>query len=125
MNAVEKGLMNKTTASRMESLENQLDEIEKQILKEKAKTPIKLSEKDIRANIINALKQNSLYLIQNLIDKIIMYNDKMEIILRTNIQNSPDNKKDCFLFCTKKYLPKHIQNKIDTIEIEIAINFYL
>ena len=122
MEAVEKGLMNKTTVTRMQSLEKQLDEIEKQIILEQVKSKIKVNEKDVKEHIKTALSENALYLIQNLIDKIIMYNDKMEIILKTN---SPDNKKDCFLFFTKKYLPKHIQNKIDTVKIEISINFYL
>ena len=58
-------------------------------------------ENDIKEHIKTALSENARFLIQNLIDKIIMYNDKMEIILKTN---SPDNKKDCFLFCTKNYL---------------------
>ena len=44
MLAVEQGVVNKTTNNRMKELEQQIEDIERQILVERSKTSIKISE---------------------------------------------------------------------------------
>ncbi len=48
LSAVEQGVVNNTTNKRMKGLENQIEELERQILIEKSKTILKLSKEDIK-----------------------------------------------------------------------------
>lgn len=123
-NAIEIGVVNKTTQSRMLKLEQQIDDIERQILIEKSKTNVKITEDEIRKYYSEALRQERFIVIQYLVKQIVMYNDKIEITLNNPTDKSPDDE-DSFLFARKKRLPKVIQNVAEPRMIEILINYYL
>ncbi len=56
MSTVEQDVVNKTTNNRMKELEQQIEDVERQILVERSKTSIKISEEDIQKFYIEALK---------------------------------------------------------------------
>ena len=123
MSAVEQGVVNKTTNNRMKQLEQQIEDLERQILVERSKTTIKISEEDIRKFYIEALKQEPLLLIDTLIKQIKLYNDKIQITFNTPTLQSP-NDKGSFLTLKNK-MKKIIQNKPQPIYITMTVEFYI
>lgn len=123
MLAVEQGLLNKTTNNRMKELEQQIEDVERQILVERSKTSIKISEEDIRKFYIEALKLEPLLLIDALIKQIKLYNDKIEITFNTPTLQSP-NDKGSFLMLKNK-MKKIIQNKPQPAFIDMSVDFYV
>jgi len=123
MRAVEQGIINNTTNNRMKELENQIEEFEKQILIEKSKLSIKITEQDIRKFYIEALKKEPLELINYLVKEVKLYNDKMEIKFNTPLR-SPDNKGFSFLSISKNMI-KNMQFKVNTLMVEMQVDFYL
>ena len=123
MLAVEQGVVNKTTNNRMKELEQQIEDIERQILVERSKTLIKISEEDIRKFYIEALKLEPLLLIDALIKQIKLYNDKVEITFNTPTLQSP-NDKGSFLMLKNK-MKKIIQNKPQPAIIDMSVEFYV
>ena len=82
MKAVELGIVNKTTSARMKELENQIDEIERQMIIEKSKSNIKLSETEIKEFYKQALKLEPLALINILIKKFrLIFMHQLQITL--------------------------------------------
>ena len=109
MLAIEQGVVNKTTNKRMNDLEQQIEDLERQILVEKSKTTTKITEDEIRKYYTEALKQEPLLLIDMLIKQIKLFNDKVEITFNSPIIKSPENKGSFLTFKTK--MKKIIQNK--------------
>ena len=123
LNAIEQGVVNKTTNARMKELENQIDDIERKILIEKSKSSVKISEEEIRTYYAEALKEEPLTLINYLIKEIKLYNDKIEFTFNTPLKTSPDSQG--FLFCTIfKPMRKVIQNK-PNFTINIKVELYI
>lgn len=123
MSAVEQGVVNKTTNNRMKQLEQQIEDLERQILVERSKTTIKISEEDIRKFYIEALKQEPLLLIDTLIRQIKLFNDKIQITFNTPTLQSPNNQ-GSFLTLKNK-MKKIIQNKPQPIYITMTVEFYI
>ena len=123
MKAVEQGIVNKTTNKRMQELEQQIDEIDKQMLVERSKTSIKVSEQDIKEFYKEALLQEPLILIDILVKEIKVFNDRFEITFNSPIIKSPDTKQGSFLTLKTK-MKKYIQNKPITF-IDVIIDFYI
>lgn len=97
MIAIEKGVLTKTTSSRLKQAENQLEELEKQILIEKSKSTIKIPENAIREYYKNILELEPLILISTIIKEIKLYDDKVEITFNNPTIISPDENQG-FLF---------------------------
>jgi len=89
MNAIECGVFNNTTNKRMKEIEERLKEIEHQILIEKNKEDIKLTESDIKKYYQLALIKESKVLVDYLIKEIKLFDDKIEITLNNPLR-SPD-----------------------------------
>ena len=97
MRAVEKGLVNSTTGKRMKELEDRLAELEKQILLGQNKTNNKrFSKEEITQYYYHALELESKLLIDYLVDKITLYNDKMDITFTTPLNSTTNT--DCGTF---------------------------
>ena len=96
--SIEAGLGSKTTHKRMIELEQQQEELEKQIRIEENREIIKLSEKEIRAFYKQALKMEPRMLIACLIKKIVLYNDKIEIYYTNPLNIGPDNSRGFLLY---------------------------
>ena len=88
MKAVEQGIINNTTNKHMKELENQLEDIDRQILIEKPKNAFKVSKQSLKEFFIKALKLEPKLPIDYVIKEIRVYEDKLVIIF-----NSPIKKK--------------------------------
>lgn len=91
VNAVERGIITNATSKRLKELESQQELLERQILIERSKTAVKLSESDIRQYYEQALKLETKMLINFLVKEIVLYNDKIEIYFNAPIKQSPDD----------------------------------
>ena len=125
MKAVEQGIINNTTNKRMKELENQLEDIDRQILIEKSKNAFKVSKQAIKEFFIEALKLEPKLLIDYVIKEIRVYEDKLEIIFNSPIKRSPDNNQGIFLFNFNSKLPQYIQNKEKPNMLKMEINCYV
>lgn len=125
MKAVEQGIINNTTNKRMKELENQLEDIDRQILIEKSKNAFKVSKQALKEFFIEALKLEPKILIDYVIKEIRVYEDKLEIIFNSPIKRSPDNNQGFFLFAFNSKLPQYIQNKEKPTILKMEINCYV
>ena len=90
MKAIEEGIITSTTKARMNELENSLADINMKIAAEECKLERKLTKEDVEAHIMDALASEPRLLIEFLIDKIILYEDKIEIFYKYTNNNNPD-----------------------------------
>lgn len=91
MTAIEKGVITNTTTKRLKELEEQQENLERQILIERSKTAVKLSESDMREFYAQALELEPQMLINYLIKEIVLFDDKIEIHYNSPIKISPDD----------------------------------
>lgn len=89
MAAIEQGIMNNTTNKRMKELGNQLFDLEQQILLERSKNSYHLSKQEITDYYLTALQLEPKLLIDYLIQRITLYDDKIEITFNTPLKSSP------------------------------------
>ncbi|MBR2030395.1 MAG: recombinase family protein [Clostridia bacterium] len=98
ISAMEKGIVSKTTQKRLEELENKLEAIDSKIIVEESKTKIRLTKGDILKFIKKALKKDPYAMIRLLVNKIILYDDKIEIYYNYIENYKPDDNHQAFLF---------------------------
>lgn len=124
MQAVENGLMNNTTNKRMKELETLLEELERKIVVERSKKNIKIDYEQIHNYYLEALKLDPFMLINYIVKQIIVYEDKVEIILNSPIKKSPNDKD--FLFYSKyREMIKIVQNRIEPNVLKIKVEIYV
>ena len=124
MSAIEKGVVTKTTKTRLIKLETKLEELEKKILikgKRRCKNTKRRSKKVFKRKFTSKAKK----LIQSLIKTIIVYDDKIEITFNSPIEKNPETKTPGSFYLCK--IIKHLTKISDNIEQEytIDIEFYL
>lgn len=124
LKAVEQGVVNKTTNKRMKDLEQQIEDLERQIVIEKSKPTMKLIREDIKQYYLEALKLEPKMLIDYLIDQIIVYEDKIEIKFNSPLKTSPNKNQGLFIFSFISKLPQYIQNKDKPNMLNIEIRCY-
>ncbi|MGN0813522.1 MAG: recombinase family protein [Candidatus Coproplasma sp.] len=118
MTAIEKGVITNTTTRRLKELEEQQENLERQILIEKSKTAIKYSEQEIRAFYEQALKLEPQMLIDYIVKEILVYDDKIDIIYTNPLMISPDvESRQGFPIYSKTVELKVIQQITITIKI--------
>lgn len=100
MAAIEQGIISNTTNKRLHELESKQEELERQMLIEKNKLALQLSEDTVRKFYTDALKAEPKLLIDCLIKEIILYDDKIEIYFNSPIKISPDESQG-FTFYTE------------------------
>ncbi len=116
MIAIEKGVITNTTTKRLRELEEQQENLERQILIERSKTAVKLSESDMKEFYIQALKLEPQMLINYLIKEIVLFDDKIEIHYNSPIRISPDDSQG-FSFYSKTIQINAAQNVIVILTI--------
>ncbi len=79
LKAIEQGILNATTKSRMDELEAQLSEVEDKIVVEQYKAQNQLKKEEVVEYLTHTIKQQPKLLIKNLIQKIVLYDDRFEI----------------------------------------------
>ena len=97
--AIENGIVSNTTNKRLHDLEKQQETLEREILIERSKLSVKISESDMRTFYIEALKQEPKMLIEMLVKEVILYNDKAEVIFNTPPRMNLDESQG-FSFCS-------------------------
>lgn len=91
MVAIEKGVITNTTTKRLKELESKQEDLEKQILIEKSKAAVMLTEQEIRQFYLQILKLEPKMLINSLIKQIVLFDDKIQIQFNSPIKISPDD----------------------------------
>ena len=91
MKALEAGIFTATTRDRITELELQIDELNGRILTEECKEANLLTKEDVEMFLLDALKAEAQLLIDTLIDKIILFDDKIEIYYKYAQNNNPDD----------------------------------
>ena len=90
MIAIEEGVLTPTTKARVNELEALIAETDMKIFVEQSKLERTLKKEDVEKYIIEGLQGDGKALIGSLIDKVILYEDKIEITYKyTN--NNPDD----------------------------------
>ena len=79
MQAIEEGIFTPTTKSRMNELEGAIAEIDVKIAAEEIKLERTLKKSDVEGCIIEALQKDAKTLVQLLVEKVVVYEDKIEI----------------------------------------------
>lgn len=99
MKAIESGIFNTTTQTRMNELEKQLTDIEDKIELEKNNKQKILTKEKVMAYLTNAILKKPKTLIHTLIQKIIVYEDKIEIYYNYTNETNPEgnNLRDSYL----------------------------
>ena len=121
MSAIEQGVVTKTTTARLKELEARLEELEKQILIERGKINVRLTQKEIREYYEQALRLEPQMLINFLIKEIVLYDDLIEIQFNSPIRTSPDGDRGfCFYSNTANY-PIFVQEKSCIVMSKIII----
>jgi hypothetical protein len=90
MIAIEEGIITSTTKARMTELENSLAEINMKIAAEESKLDRTLKKEDVEKFIIEALASEPKAMIELFIDKIILYEDRIEIFYIYGNNTDPD-----------------------------------
>ena len=80
-----------TTKDRIAELELQIDELNGRILSEECKEANLLTKEDVETFLMDALKAEPQLLIDTLIDKITLFDDKVEIFYKYSQNNNPDD----------------------------------
>lgn len=121
LTAIEQGITSNTTNKRLHELESQQEDLERQILIEKSKVSIKLSENAIRDYYEEALKREAKMLITVLVKQIILYNDKIEIKLNSPLRNGPDESQGFSFYNETVKIAYYMYNKPELGKREIAL----
>lgn len=111
MNAIEQGGSTNTTMKRLRELEQKQENLEKNIVLEKAKTAFRLSETEISEFYRQALALEPQMLINFLVKEITLYDDRMEITYNSPIKTSPDDNRGFSFYSETVKMPYVIQNK--------------
>ena len=102
-------------------MEDKNDNLEREIIVEKAKYSSKLTREMITDYYKEALKQEPLMLINLLVKEITLFNDKMVIQFNSPIEKSPDGSRGFNLYSDNVQYPVYIMKK----KIPVMIDFEL
>lgn len=89
LNAIEQGLITSTTKKRMEELESKIAELNEKIAIEECKEKNKITKEQIIKYFEKTIKLQPIQIITTLIQKIIAYDDRLEIYYNY-IENMPE-----------------------------------
>lgn len=86
LDAIGKGITTMSTKIKLEKLEQELADISAKITAEECKQRIGLSRAEIIVHIRSALQKEPQQMINALVNKVILYNDKIEIYYKLHIE---------------------------------------
>ena len=84
LSAIEKGILTTTTKQRLEELEQQKQTLTEKLIIEESKQTFEVSKEDIKEHFRNIMKECPNCAIQQLIRRINVYSNKIEIILNSS-----------------------------------------
>ena len=94
MIAIEEGVLTSTTKARVNELEALIAETDMKIFVEQSKLERTLKKEDVEKYIIEGLQGDGKALIESLIDKVVLYEDKIEITYKYTNHNPDDFHKE-------------------------------
>ena len=121
LTAIQQGIITSSTKTRLEELEMKADELKLQISKEQSKLENRISRELIMQYLRTGIKKSAQVLIDWLIDKIVLYDDKIEIFYLYTEKTDPD---DCrgfvirwliFCFETHHYSKNELNKRVQLI----------
>ena len=120
---MEQGIITNSTKKRISELEHKLEDLEEKILRERSKEKIQTSKEDIIKFIRTTLKKEPKQILKLLIDKIILFDDKIEIYYNyvEPKRISPDDDHQDFLFYTDTFETTIDECKFNTPPIKISM----
>lgn len=123
MKAIGEGIITNSTKSQLEKLEQYLEEINMKITLENAKEKFIIRKEDIMRHLKRSIELDPYNLVQRLIKRVILYDDKVEIHYNYINTKSPDDKNRDFLFATKRFYLKKIisgtpKNRCFRVDVE-------
>ncbi|MGM9646441.1 MAG: recombinase family protein [Eubacteriales bacterium] len=89
--AMEQGILSSSTKDRLNQLENEKAELSNKIAVEKMKNTLLIQRNDIVKYLQTAIKKRPLQMIQLLIKKVVLYNDRIDIHLNYTDGKRPDD----------------------------------
>ena len=100
MQAIEDGIFTLTIKLRMNELEGAIAEIDVKIVAEEVKLERTLKKSDVEGYIIEALHKDAKTLVQLFVEKVVVYEDKIEITYKYFDNTNPDEtlNRDFLLF---------------------------
>lgn len=125
MKVLEQGIITRNTKQHLKQLEEKQEQLEMQITAEKSKKTTILTEDKIRKYYAKALNLSSKLLIEVLIDKIILFDDKIEIYYNSPIQKSPDTENQGFCFYVINKNIMIIKNQSLTEKLAMQIEMWI
>ncbi len=97
MTAIERGVITNTTTKRLKELEAQQESLERQILIERSKIAVQITERDIREFYLETLHAEPQLLINQLIKEVVLFDDRIQIHFNSPLRTSPDESQGfCF-----------------------------
>ena len=124
MKAIEQGVINNTTNKRMRELEKQIEDIETQLLIEKSKTSIKVTENDVKEYLSQALLLEPQLMINYLIKEIKLYDDKIEIYFNSPIMKGPDESRGLLIYTDKGKIKRSVCYGAHLKKEDMIVEFY-
>jgi len=105
LTAMEQGVFTASTKERLEQLEAKKAELNEKLITEKAKTKLSITKSDIMKFMLTALRKEPRPMVDALIKKVVLYNDKIEIYYNYTSTKNPDDTYRDFVFytCHKEY----------------------
>ncbi len=103
--ALQEGIITTSTKDRLKQLESEKEKLEKEIANEENKLALSLSRDDVEKYLRKSLKASPKILLNNLIDKIIVYDDKIEIYFKYSHHVPDDPNDQQGLFYSKCEIP--------------------
>ena len=91
MKAIERGIFNETTKTRMDELEQRRSEIDDKIAIEQCKHQNRLTKDKVISSLTDPLRQAPRRLIRALIEKIVVFDDKIQIFFKDTKTSPEDN----------------------------------
>lgn len=119
-NAIHNGIVSKTTAKRLQDLEEQQEKLERAILIEQSKQATPLTRAQIKEFYSDALEMEPRMLIEYLVKEVIMYDDRIQIIFKSPIKTVPDEDRG-FLLSANFYKPKKVISSRSSTKRKILV----
>lgn len=123
--ALESGIVSKTTNKRLQDLERQQSELERQIQLEQSKQTVTLSGAEIRSFYEQALRLNPQMLLSCLVKEIVLYDDRMEIYYNTPLKEGPDDNRGFLFYSGSGTMLMKIYLKKDFQEVKVGVKMFI
>lgn len=129
LSAMEQGVITNTTKERLEQLEEKKNDLFSKMEAEKARTKLFINQDDIIKYISSALRIDPRPMIDALIKKVVLYNDKIEIYYnytnRVNPDGTDSHRDFIFYTCVKSFVIDQRKFDKDPIRLEFTIELHI